>query len=38
MVRRADGLEISLDAARLDVDRVFHWLSDDSYWAAGRTR
>ena len=38
LVRRADGLEISFDAARLDVDRVFHWLSDDSYWAAGRTR
>ena len=38
LVRRADGLEISLDAGRLDVDRVFHWLSDDSYWAAGRTR
>jgi GNAT superfamily N-acetyltransferase len=38
LARRADGLEISLDASRLDVDRVFRWLSDDSYWAAGRTR
>lgn len=38
LARRADGLEISLDLARVDVDRVHHWLSDESYWAAGRSR
>jgi GNAT superfamily N-acetyltransferase len=38
LARRADGLEISLDPARVDVDRVHHWLSDESYWAAGRSR
>jgi GNAT superfamily N-acetyltransferase len=38
LARRADGLEISLDPARVDVARVFHWLSDESYWAAGRSR
>lgn len=38
LARRADGLEISLETARVDVDRVFHWLSDDAYWSLGRTR
>lgn len=38
LARRADGLEISLDRERVDVDRVHCWLSDESYWAAGRTR
>lgn len=38
LARRADGLEISLDLARVDVDRVHHWLSDESYWATGRSR
>ena len=38
LARRADGLEISLDPALVDVDRVHHWLSDESYWAAGRSR
>jgi GNAT superfamily N-acetyltransferase len=35
---RDDGLEISLDQARLDVDRIHHWLSSDAYWALGRSR
>jgi GNAT superfamily N-acetyltransferase len=38
LARRDDGLEISLDHARLDVDRVFDWLSVESYWATGRPR
>ena len=36
--RRDDGLEISTDTARVDVDRVTRWLSDESYWATGRPR
>jgi ribosomal protein S18 acetylase RimI-like enzyme len=35
--RRADGFELSDDPERLDVDLIHHWLSTDSYWAAGRT-
>jgi GNAT superfamily N-acetyltransferase len=38
LARRDDGLEISTDRDRLDVDRVVRWLSDESYWAAGRPR
>jgi len=38
LARRDDGFEISLDPARIDVDRVHGWLSADSYWAAGRSR
>ncbi|MFB7516690.1 GNAT family N-acetyltransferase [Streptomyces sp. NPDC056144] len=30
--------EISADPARIDVDRVHHWISTDSYWAHGRPR
>lgn len=30
--------EISPDPARLDPDRIHHWLSTDAYWALGRTR
>jgi GNAT superfamily N-acetyltransferase len=33
-----DGYEISSDPARLDVDAIHRFLSEDSYWAAGRTR
>jgi GNAT superfamily N-acetyltransferase len=33
-----DGYELSTDPARLDVDRVYRWLSTDSYWAANRPR
>jgi GNAT superfamily N-acetyltransferase len=32
---RPDGYLISDDRARIDVIRVHHWLSDESYWAAG---
>ncbi|WP_345044287.1 GNAT family N-acetyltransferase [Streptomyces sannanensis] len=30
--------EFSTDPARLDVDRIHHWLSTDAYWAIGRPR
>lgn len=33
-----EGYEFSADKTRLDVDRVHHWLAEDSYWAAGRAR
>ncbi|MCM9079211.1 MULTISPECIES: GNAT family N-acetyltransferase [Streptomyces] len=32
-----DGYEISTDAARLDVGLVHRWLSEDAYWALGRS-
>jgi GNAT superfamily N-acetyltransferase len=38
VARRDDGVEVSLDRARLDVDAVTHWLAEESYWAAGRPR
>jgi GNAT superfamily N-acetyltransferase len=38
VARRDDGIEISLDPARLDVDAITTWLADESYWAAGRPR
>jgi GNAT superfamily N-acetyltransferase len=38
LARRDDGLEISADPARLDLDRVSRWLSEESYWALGRPR
>ena len=31
-------MEVSTDPARLDVDRIHHWLSEDAYWALGRSR
>jgi GNAT superfamily N-acetyltransferase len=31
-------LEISTDPDRLDVDLVHRWLSEDAYWALGRSR
>lgn len=31
-------LEISTDPARLDVDAIHRFLSEESYWARGRTR
>ncbi|MET7655980.1 MULTISPECIES: GNAT family N-acetyltransferase [unclassified Streptomyces] len=34
----AEGYEISTDPARIDVERVHHWLSTDAYWALGRER
>jgi GNAT superfamily N-acetyltransferase len=36
--RRRDGYELSTEPGRVDVDRVHAWLSDQSYWAAGRER
>jgi predicted GNAT family acetyltransferase len=33
-----DGYEISADPARLDADLIYRWLSEDAYWAQGRTR
>ncbi|MFI1158676.1 GNAT family N-acetyltransferase [Streptomyces sioyaensis] len=33
-----DNYEFSSDPARLDAALVHHWLSTDTYWAAGRTR
>ncbi|WP_037573256.1 GNAT family N-acetyltransferase [Phaeacidiphilus oryzae] len=32
------NLRISTDPELLDVDRVHRWLSEESYWALGRTR
>ncbi|MET7570507.1 GNAT family N-acetyltransferase [Streptomyces sp. NPDC005492] len=33
-----DGYEFSADTARVDLDRVHHWLSTDAYWAKDRPR
>ena len=33
-----DGLELDDDAARIDVDAVHRYLSEESYWAQGRSR
>ncbi|MFJ9517278.1 GNAT family N-acetyltransferase [Kitasatospora sp. NPDC101801] len=35
---RPDGFEISTDPARLDAALIHRWLSEDAYWALGRTR
>ncbi|MBI3507171.1 MAG: GNAT family N-acetyltransferase [Proteobacteria bacterium] len=35
---RADGYGVSDEAARLDRERVFGWLSRDAYWSAGIPR
>lgn len=32
-----DGYEISTDASRLDSALVHRWLSEDTYWAMGRS-
>lgn len=37
LIERADGLIISDDPSRLDLDRIQIWLAD-SYWARSRTR
>ncbi|GAA3334731.1 GNAT family N-acetyltransferase [Amorphoplanes nipponensis] len=34
--RRRDGYLLTDDAARVDLGRVHQWLSEESYWAAGR--
>jgi ribosomal protein S18 acetylase RimI-like enzyme len=36
-VRRDDGLLLSDDRDAIDLGRVHHWLSTDTWWAAGRT-
>jgi GNAT superfamily N-acetyltransferase len=36
--RQRDGYLLTTDRARVDVDRVHQWLSQESYWAAGRSR
>ncbi|HEY3878277.1 MAG TPA: GNAT family N-acetyltransferase [Trebonia sp.] len=33
-----DGYEISTDPARLDAETIHRWLSEDAYWALGRSR
>jgi GNAT superfamily N-acetyltransferase len=33
-----EGYELDDEPARIDVDVVHRYLSEDSYWAAGRTR
>jgi GNAT superfamily N-acetyltransferase len=34
--RERDGYRLSTDPARVDRTTVHRWLSEDSYWAAGR--
>ena len=34
--RDHDGYVLTADPARVDVDAVHRWLSEESYWAAGR--
>jgi GNAT superfamily N-acetyltransferase len=36
--RRIDRFELDDDAARVDVDAVHRYLSEESYWARGRSR
>ena len=38
MIAERTEYEVSTDATRLDVERVHRWLSEQSYWAQGRTR
>lgn len=33
-----DGYAISTDPARLDAELIHQWLSQDAYWALGRSR
>jgi GNAT superfamily N-acetyltransferase len=33
-----DPVEVSTDPGRLDLDRIHHWLAEESYWARGRSR
>ena len=32
------SIEVTTDRARLDVERIHRWLSEDAYWALGRPR
>jgi predicted GNAT family acetyltransferase len=36
--RSRDGYTLTRDVARVDMDRLFVWLSEESYWAKGRDR
>jgi GNAT superfamily N-acetyltransferase len=38
VLERRDGYELSSDPARLDRERIFRFLSEQSYWAAGIPR
>ncbi|MQS17720.1 GNAT family N-acetyltransferase [Streptomyces kaniharaensis] len=38
ILRKRDGYELDTDPARIDLDRVHHWLSTDAFWALGRSR
>ena len=33
-----DGYEISTDPARLNAELIHEWMSQDAYWAQGRSR
>ena len=33
-----DGFTISTDQTKLDLDLIHRWLSEESYWAKGRSR
>ncbi len=35
---RRDGFTVSTERARLDLDAIFRYLSEESYWAAGIAR
>jgi len=37
-VRSVNGYEVSTDQDRLDVDLVFRFLSEESYWSPGVPR
>jgi GNAT superfamily N-acetyltransferase len=36
--RREDGFEFDDDRARIDRERVYRWVSEDSYWSKGIPR
>jgi GNAT superfamily N-acetyltransferase len=33
-----DGYEISTDPSRLNAELIYQWMSQDAYWAQGRSR
>ena len=33
-----DGYEISADPSRLNAELIYQWMSQDAYWAQGRSR
>jgi GNAT superfamily N-acetyltransferase len=38
VIATRDGMQLDDDAARLDVELVHRWLSEQAYWALGRDR